>query len=289
MEIQGVILNQEQQEQLFRSGWIPESLDVTTGEEALFFGGIDTEKNLVAIAVWNISGAVRREAGLEYVFVRRQSRGQGVGLSLLRFCAEQLQQLGTRQLTGEWQDDAQELERVTHFLQKAGFLPTMETAPVVRYAPGQFQGSELEKLKTAQQDLWKAMVRIEDYRDRRLQKLLAQYETGGFYIAERDFEPELCRFYLEGGEIKGAACMRRTRNGDLKNLKGYLAPDLKNKFAMTLLVAAQIQALRGTIRPGTGIYMRFYRAGFYEAARKLFGEGEAEYCFREYECRMGGR
>lgn len=289
MEIQGVVLSAEQQEQLLRNGWIPKTLDVELNENTLVFGGVDAEKNLLAIAVWTPSGASCREAKLEYVFVRKQSRGQQMGVKLLQLCVEQFRQMGTVRLTGEWQDKEPALEKVTGFLERAGFQPTMEAAPVIRYVQGQLQGSELEKLNAMEQNLAKSMIRIEDYRDRRLQKLLAQRETTGFYIEERDFRPELCRFYLEGGEIKGAACMHQMKNGDLRSVKGYLAPNLKNKFAMTLLIATQIQELRGVLNPGTGIYIKFYRDYFYESARKLFGEGEEEYRFREYEYRIGGR
>ena len=71
-------------------------------------------------------------------------------------------------------------------------------------------------------------------------------------------------------------------------MKGYLSPTLKNKYAMTLLVAAQISDLRNALEPGTKIYLKLYRRSFYDNVKKLFGDGQTEFLFQEYECEMGG-
>lgn len=288
MDIRCVVLSAEQQEILFRNGWIPEELDLVTDQNTLFFGGIDEAKNLQAIAVYTFSKANRRNATLAYVYVTAKSRGQGIGTKLLALCGEQLKLMGTKKLTCEWQGSEEELERATYFLENAGFSATMEAAPVVEYVRGQFQGSGLDKLKETQPEVWNSMIYIENYRDKLLQKLLAKQEVTGFYIAESDYRPELCRFYLEDGEIKGAACMRQTKKGDLVTMKGYLSPTLKNKYAMTLLVAAQISDLRNALEPGTKIYLKLYRRSFYDNVKKLFGDGQTEFLFQEYECEMGG-
>ena len=289
MEIQCVLLKKEQQEQLIQCGWIPKELDIVPDEWRLFFGGIDEEKNLKAIAVYAVSSRNRRAATLEYVSVRKECRRQGVGTKLLQFSEEQLQLLGRKRLSCEWHGDEQDLEDVTSFLQEAGFRPVMKPAHMIVYGQGRFQGSELQKLQKASPKLWKSVIRIDDYYDRRLRRLLAQYETTGFYIEERDYRPELCRFYIEDGEIRGAACMRRMKSGDLTTMKGYLSPALQNKFAMTLLIAVLINDLQMVLKPGIKIYLKLYRKKFYESVKKLFGEGQEEYLFREYERVIGGR
>lgn len=289
MEIQCVLLKKEQQEQLIQCGWIPKELDIVPDEWRLFFGGIDEGKNLKAIAVYAVSSRNRRAATLEYVSVRKECRRQGVGTKLLQFSEEQLQLLGRKRLSCEWHGDEQDLENVTSFLQEAGFRPVMKPAHMLVYGQGQFQGSELQKLQKASPKLWKSVIRIDDYYDRRLRRLLAQYETTGFYMEERDYRPELCRFYIEDGEIRGAACMRRMKSGDLTTMKGYLSPALQNKFAMTLLIAVLINDLQMVLKPGIKIYLKLYRKKFYESVKKLFGEGQEEYLFREYERVIGGR
>ena len=289
MEIRCVLLKQEQQEQLIQCGWIPKELDIVPDEWRLFFGGIDEGKNLKAIAVYAVSSRNRRAATLEYVSVRKECRRQGVGTKLLQFSEEQLQLLGRKRLSCEWHGDEQDLENVTSFLQEAGFRPVMKPAHMLVYGQGQFQGSELQKLQKASPKLWKSVIRIDDYYDRRLRRLLAQYETTGFYMEERDYRPELCRFYIEDGEIRGAACMRRMKSGDLTTMKGYLSPALQNKFAMTLLIAVLINDLQMVLKPGIKIYLKLYRKKFYESVKKLFGEGQEEYLFREYERVIGGR
>lgn len=289
MEIQCVLLKKEQQEQLIQCGWIPKELDIVPDEWRLFFGGIDEGKNLKAIAVYVVSSRNRRAATLEYVSVRKECRRQGVGTKLLQFSEEQLQLLGRKRLSCEWHGDEQDLENVTSFLQEAGFRPVMKPAHMIVYGQGRFQGSELQKLQKASPKLWKSVIRIDDYHDLRLRRLLAQYETTGFYIEERDYRPELCRFYIEDGEIRGAACMRRMKSGDLTTMKGYLSPALQNKFAMTLLIAVLINDLRTVLKPGIKIYLKLYRKKFYESVKKLFGEGQEEYLFREYERVIGGR
>lgn len=289
MDIRCIVLKKEQQEALFQNGWIPKEFDLEAGGETLFFGGIDEKKNLNAIAVYSFSKENPRNRKLMYVYVRAKYRRQGVGSKLLMLCTEQLGNMGAKRLSCEWQGSEEELKQGTDFLLRAGFVPSMEAAPLLVYARGQFQGSELDKLKNAEPGIWKSMIHIEDYHDRTLQKLLAKQETTGFYIAESDYRPELCRFYLEEGEIRGAACMRQKKNGDLVTLKGYLSPTLKNKYAMTLLIAAQIYDLKAALKPETKIILKLYRQGFYEMVKKLFGDGQTESLFREYECEIGGR
>lgn len=288
MEIRCIILKKEQQEQMIRCGWIPKELDIVPDESRLFFGGIDEDKRLKAIAVYSLPQRERREVTLEYVTVIQECRRQGVGTKLMQLAEQQLQLLGRKRLSCEWHGNEQDLENVTAFLQKAGFRPTMKPAHMVVYSRGQFQGSELQKLRDTPSKLWKAVVRIDDYHDLRLRRLLAQYERTGFYIEDRDYRPELCRFYIEGGEIKGAACMRRMRSGDLITVKGYLSPDLQNKFAMTLLIAVLIHDLSTILEPEIKIYLKLYHKNFYESVKKLFGEGQKEILFREYERVMGG-
>ena len=82
--------------------------------------------------------------------------------------------------------------------------------------------------------------------------------------------------------------MRRMNNGDLKTVEGYLSAALRNKFAMTLLIAVLINDLRTVLQPGIKIYLKLYRSNFYESVKKLFGEGQEEYLFREYERVIGG-
>ncbi len=288
MEIQCVLLKKEQQEQLIQCGWIPKELDIVPDEWRLFFGGLDEEKNLKAIAVYALSPRNRKNVALEYVFAQKQCRRQGVGTKLLQFSEEQLQLLGRKRLSCEWHGDEQDLENVTSFLQEAGFRPVMKPAHMVVYGQGQFQGSELQKLQKASPKLWKSVIRIDDYHDLRLRRLLAEYETTGCYIEESGYRPELCRFYIEDGEIRGAACMRCMKNGDLTTMKGYLSPALQNKFAMTLLIAVLINDLQTVLKPGIKIYLKLYRKKFYESVKKLFGEGQEEYLFREYERVIGG-
>lgn len=288
MKIRCVLLKEEQQEQLIQCGWIPEELDIVPDERRLFFGGIDEGKKLKAVAVYALSPRNRRDVTLECVFVQRQCRRQGIGTKLLQLSEQQLQLLGRTRLSCEWHGSEQDLENVTAFLQEVGFRPTMAPAHMVVYGQGQFQGSELQKLQKASPKLWKSVVRIDDYHDLRLRRLLAQHKTTGFYIEECDYRPELCRFYVEDGEIRGAACMRCMKNGDLKTVKGYLSPALQNKFAMTLLIAVLIYNLRTVLKPGIKIYLRLYRQNFYESVKKLFGEGQEEFLFREYERMIGG-
>ena len=289
MEIQCVLLKKAQQDQMIQRGWITKELDIVPDEWRLFFGGLDEEKNLKAIAVYALSPRNRKNVALEYVFAQKQCRRQGVGTKLLQFSEEQLQLLGRKRLSCEWHGDEQDLENVTSFLQEAGFRPVMKPAHMVVYGQGQFQGSELQKLQKASPKLWKSVIRIDDYHDLRLRRLLAQYETTGFYIEESDYRPELCRFYIEDGEIRGAACMRCMKNGDLTTMKGYLSPALQNKFAMTLLIAVLINDLQTVLKPGIKIYLKLYRKKFYESVKKLFGEGQEEYLFREYERVIGGK
>ena len=289
MEIRCVLLKKEQQEQLIQCGWIPKELDIVPDEWRLFFGGLDEGKNLKAIAVYALSPRNRKNAALEYIFVQKRCRRQGVGTKLLQFSEEQLQLLGRKRLSCEWHGSEQDLENVTSFLQEAGFRPVKKPAHILVYNQGQFQGSELQKLQKTSPKLWKSVVRIDDYHELRMRRLLAQYETTGFYIEERDYDPELCRFYIEDGEIRAAACLRRMKNGDLTTMKGYLSPQLQNKFAMTLLIAVLINDLRTVLQPEIKIYLKLYRSNFYESVKKLFGEGQEEYLFREYERVIGGR
>lgn len=289
MEIRCILLQKEQQKRLIQCGWIPNDLEIVLNEQTLFFGSLDEENHLRAIAVFSFSKSNLRDVKLEYIFVQKQCRRQGIGVKLLHFSEEQLQLLGTRRLLCEWHDSEANMEIVSAYLKKAGYLPTIKPAHMLVYKQGQFQGSELEKLKDAEPKIWKSVVRIEDYHDWHLKKLLAKRETTGFYIEESDYRPELCRFYIEEGEIKGAACMRFMKDGSLTTMKGYLAPTLKCKYAMTLLIARLIQDLGTVLTPGIKIYLKIYRKKFYESAKKNFGEGQEEYLLQEYERMIGGR
>ena len=131
------------------------------------------------------------------------------------------------------------------------------------------------------------MIRVDDYHARNLRKFLAQYETTGFYIKERDFRPELCRFYLEDGEIKAAAGMRILKNGSLTLMTGYISPALKYKNVTTFLIAALICDLRTVLRPGIKIYLKVYHNKIYESVKKILGEGQKEYILQEYERVIG--
>lgn len=288
MEIQCSILQKEQQLQLLQNGWLPEELEIDPDENRLFFGGVDAQSRLVALAVYHLPVMDRHSAVLEYVSVPKHCRRQKVGTQLLHLAEQKLQQLGRKRVSCEWRGSQQEIEEMAAFLQSAGFHPAMKPSYLVKYAQGQFQGSKLDELQKAEPAIWKAIVRIDDYHDPRLQQLMKKHDATGFYIEERDYRPELCRFYIEGGEIKGAACMKRRKNGDLENVKGYLSPTLRNQYAMTLLIAALIYGLKTAVTPGRKIYLKIYRSSYYKSMVELFGEGLEKYVFQEYEKEIGG-
>lgn len=288
MEIQCSILQEEQQLQLLQNGWLPEELEIEPDEDRLFFGGVDAQSRLIALAVYHLPAQDRSSAVLECVSVPKSCRRQKVGAQLLYLAEQKLRQLGRMHISCEWRGSQTAVEAAAAFLQSTGFHPTMEQACLVEYAQGQFQGSRLEQLKTAEPKMFQSIIRINDYYDPRLQQLMKRHETTGFYIEERDYRPELCRFYIEGGEIKGAACMKRRKNGDLENVKGYLSPTLRNQYAMTLLIAVLIDELKTIVAPGSKIYLKLYRSSYYKSMVELFGEGLEKYVFQEYEKEIGG-
>lgn len=288
MEIRCVVFDEKQLEQLITGGWIPESLDITL-QECCFFGGVDEQNQMRAIAIYSYSWLSRKDMKLEYVFVQAKWRRQGIGSRLLRLAEGQLQLMGMRKLFCEWYDTEPNMEIVSGCLKKARYTLTMDQAHVFAYTQGDFQGSELDKLKDSNLKMWESVIQIDDYHDRNLRKFLLEHETTGFYIKESDFRPELCRFYMEDGEIKGAACMRFRKDGSLMTMKGYLSPKLKNRYAMTLLIASLISNLRTKLQPGIKIYIKIYRQSFYESVKKLFGEGQEQYVLQEYERVIGGK
>ena len=83
--------------------------------------------------------------------------------------------------------------------------------------------------------------------------------------------------------------MRFRKDGSLMTMKGYLSPKLKNRYAMTLLIASLISDLRTKLQPGIKIYIKIYRQSFYESVKKLFGEGQEQYVLQEYERVIGGK
>ena len=73
--------------------------------------------------------------------------------------------------------------------------------------------------------------------------------------------------------------MRYRSDGNLTTMKGYISPNIQYKYAMTML----IHNVKTVIKPGSSIYVKIYRDGFYESAKKLFGDAQEEIFFQEYE------
>ena len=288
MELRCVVLNKEQQRQIRECGWIPEDLDFVP-EKSIFFGGMTKEKKLAAVAVYSGSPSNAREMKLVYTGVAKKWRGNGLGIQLLALSAQQLKKRGIQRFCSEWQGTEEELSFVEDYLGRAGYAPVMEPCHLCICPQGYFQNGVLEKLKDAQPREWYSVIEIPDYYDRRLKKLLMKRETTGFYISEDEFAPELCRFYIEDDEIRAAACMRYRRDGGLISVKGYLSPDLKYKYAMTMMIAVLIHDTRTLLKPENKVYLKVYRGAFYESVKKLFGEIPEECYFQEYERKMGGR
>ena len=85
--------------------------------------------------------------------------------------------------------------------------------------------------------------------------------------------------YIEEDEIRGALCMRYRSDGNLTTMKGYISPNIQYKYAMTMLIAVLIHNVKTVIKPGSSIYVKIYRDGFYESAKKLFGDAQEEIVF----------
>lgn len=281
-----MVFEEEQLQQLIDGGWIPNGLDISL-DECCFFGGVDEQNQLRAVAVFSYSWLHQKYMKLEYVFVQNKWRRHGIGLRLLQLAEGRMQSIGIKNLVCEWYDTEPDMEIVSAFLKKAGFNTSMDQGHMFVYAQGDFQGSELDKLKETNLKMWDCVAQINDYHDRNLSKFLSQHETTGFYIKESDFRPELCRFYIEEGEIKGAACMRFRKDGSLITMKSYLSPKLKNKYAMTLLIADLVSNKQMQLSPEIKIYVKIYRKSFYESAKRLFGEGQEQYVLQEYERVIG--
>ena len=282
MKIHCVVLNEEQRRQAQKNGWIPEKLDFMP-EKCVCFGGVTEEKKLAALAVYSGHRAKAGEIDLLYLFVNRQWRESGVGMQLLKQSEELLLKRGIRKIRSEWQGSLEQLAYVSRYLERAGYIATMKPSHLLVCRQGYFQNGALEKLKKAQPRQWQSVVEIKDYYDHRLRKFLASRNTTGFYIAEDEFEPELCRFYIEEDEIRGALCMRYRSDGNLTTMKGYISPNIQYKYAMTMLIAVLIHNVKTVIKPGISIYVKIYRDGFYESAKKLFGDAQEEIFFQEYE------
>ena len=194
MKIHCVVLNEEQRRQAQKNGWIPEKLDFMP-EKCVCFGGVTEEKKLAALAVYSGHRAKAGEIDLLYLFVNRQWRESGVGMQLLKQSEELLLKRGIRKIRSEWQGSLEQLAYVSRYLERAGYIATMKPSHLLVCRQGYFQNGALEKLKKAQPRQWQSVVEIKDYYDHRLRKFLASRNTTGFYIAEDEFEPELCRFY----------------------------------------------------------------------------------------------
>lgn len=286
MEIRCVVLTEKQQRALLQNGWIPKELEIIPDEKRLFFGGIDERNNMRGIAVYRLPQKKRKKVVLEYVSVPKQCRRQGIATTLLRLAEKQLQQY--ERIVSARIGSKEELECASAFLQAIGFQPLIEPKYFLVYAQGQFQGSRLEQLKTVKKNFWDSVVRIDDYHDLRLKCFLTKPKADDFYIEERSYRPQLWRFFIEGGQIKGAAGMQFTPNGNLITRKGYLAPDLKNKYAMTLLIASLIYDLQDILQPDIKIYLKLYQSQYYKSVIELFGKGQEEYWFQEYGREIGG-
>ena len=288
MELQCIVLSEEQQKQAQECGWIPDDLDFVP-EKSIFFGGMTKEKQLAALAIY--SGSEGKPGELELVYVCTDSawRGNGAGIRLLEMAEGHLREQGIRKIRSEWQGTEAELARAAEYLGRAGYRPAAEPAHLCICPQEYFQNSTLDRLKGAQPEKWQSVEEIRDYYDHRLQRLLKKHETTGFYISREEFVPELCRFYIEDDEIRGAICMRYRRDGNLTSMKGYLSPDLKYPYAMTLMIAVLIHDAERVVKPGSTVYLKIYRKGFYDSVKKLFGAIPEECFFQEYERKMGGR
>lgn len=283
LDIRCTVIKNEQYQQLMDKGWIPSDLDVVPDKYTALFATVDKQNNLLAVAVFSTQPQDTHVLKLEYISVHQHYQLQGIGKKLLLFAENSLKVLGATKFLCEWQGTEADMDGVPVFLQKVGFMPAMEPGHLVVYLQGQFQGSSLDKLKGKEAEIRKSVVRIEDYHDSCLQRLLSQYKSTGFFIGEREFQPDLCRFYVENGRIRGAACMRYRTDGNLTTRKGYLSQELKNPYAMTFLISILIYDLKEQFKPGTKIYLKLYREQFYQSVVNLFGEGQEQYLFREFE------
>ena len=280
--IRCVVLNQQQQESIQKCGWVPDGLDFIP-EKSVFFGAMTEQKKLAAVAIYSSARVMPGEVELVYICTAKVWRGQEIGLQLLKMSEQLLQKRGIRKIYSEWHGSAEELQQVSGYLSKVGYRPTMEPAHFAICPQGHFQNSALEKLQKAQPKAWNAVEKIQDYYDRRLKKLLLKQETTGFYLTEEEFVPELCRFYIEEDEIRAAICMRYRSDGNLGTIKGYISPALKYQYAMTMMIAVLIHDVQKVIKPGSKIYLKMYRKGFFESAKKLFGGIPEDIYFQEYE------
>lgn len=287
MSLRCVLFGEEKQKRLKELGWIPKSLDAELSD-CCIFGGVNEERKLQAIAIYTIFSVEQKTMRLEYVYVRKPLRSQGLGTEMLRLAEENLQEIGYRRVCCEIAGTEARMNQLHNYLKKVGFVEKGEKGHLLVCPQGHFQGSSLEKIHTANLSIMKNIVQLADYNDCRLKKLLSKKETTGFYIEKKDYRPELCRFYMEEGEIRGAACLRYRKDGSVVSMRGYLSPNLKYKNAMTLLITELIADVGKILKPGTYLYIKIYRDNFYESALKFFGKAEEELQVQEYQREMGG-
>lgn len=262
---------------LYESGWL-KPLEYLDPEDMVVFLALNQEGSILCFAV-----AINSEIlpfGIEIINYTNVGDDvpQEVSLGLLDFMIDKASRAGCKIIYALISNRSQAETLARHL----GFTPNESTIYGMECGIDHFDNSEFKKLYRSRLPEFSNIIRIEDYNDSLLQKLVRNYDTTGFFIPPKVFDSECSRFYIEEGEVRAAICMKFFKKTILQSIRLYQSPKIKSKRALACLIAVMIYEVGAMLTGVEKIVLLISYRKIYDSLKQYFPGQANEIQYRLY-------
>ena len=235
-------------------------------------------EEVLGAAVFSLSQDAMGTALLHYVSVIPEFRGRGAAGLLLKKSFAALKKAGVkyilfRQLAAE----ASELLQSFAFGKRNGFIPFTQDSRLLLYDDIDRirESAFIRKVLEAKNTL-PAVSGIEDFGDPGLAAFQESRAHGLLKLNENTLSLRLSRFFIRGGRIQAAACVKVTDTGSATIHNLFLSADCTENNILPILLAHCLQAcvMEADIRR---ISVELEEERFRKAVLKVIGAPTAQY------------
>lgn len=241
-----------------------------------YIGGFE-EDILVGVAVFTNHHIQRKELFLEYIYVPKKLRRLGIAVELLQSIAKEVKEHGVLSIRTQLCDEYEELIKLYPFFAAAGFLETKSFGHMLVYKGDFYKDSSFERMSAVKSPFSDKIVSHPSFDIPAIKHFAAMSEETGFRLHSEDLDENLCKFYIEEGEVRAAICLKEVQGGNMITLGSYFSPELKNKEVVPFLMSEFLKNIKGLLALDSHLYVRTYRKKLYQAMLNTFKAPEKDY------------
>lgn len=269
------IFHDDSIDKLVSAGFLPEKYK-NTGNLFVFGMESDDEKkgmeNLLGILVFSADSSRFSVVNLLHISIREKDKEMEYAKELFDYAVSRFRLLLAQSIEFSEAVSKEEKNRYTGILSSLGMKTECSNASAIICKQGSFQGKKLDKVYEMASKLDGKIVMIQNYFDAVLSEFFGKNEKTKFHISSSEYNPKLCRFYLDDGEIKAAVFVRKKENGDILIDGCYTDKEMNQPYIIPYLISVIGFSNKEEIDPARKMFINVYNEKMIDALLQFMNE-----------------